>query len=273
MPPTDSVGDLSYSDVCAAAVEAEPHAGGDVPVRSGAVGIWLCGDLGSGGLNHPMGTRGPQEPLIQNASGAVLAYERLRKVSQVDCAGTQTQTFSAVFVYDDGQRAKAFGDLGGCGSVGDGQTISNEGARFLEELLRLWTQQRSAGYVEPGDPVSECATASMIEADPSKAVSAMWCSRGLESDHRGGGSPWLAEGPIPTDVLLEVVGGLGDTTAAHVGEEWNGRAFIMLEDSFGDVSALQSLGAGRYLLSQGGSLSIYTPSPDLAETLDSLRGS
>ncbi|TRY19436.1 hypothetical protein FOJ82_00525 [Tessaracoccus rhinocerotis] len=209
---------------------------------------------------------------MYDVQSAVDKYQSLPKLDDLSCAGTQTVVFTLLLEYDDGREARVDGDLGACGMIGDGHTLSDEGGLFLEHVLGLWEAQRVAGYTYPEEEVGECATASLIRAAATEAVRGVWCSRDMAVETRGGGGSWLQGSPIPADVLHEISEEIG-TATDPAPSDWNTEAFIMLEDQYGDAVALEWLGSRGYAFNDGGGRTAFVPSAELAAALTRLRQS
>ncbi|MDF1487534.1 hypothetical protein [Tessaracoccus caeni] len=253
-----------------------PREAGPGPVTTGATQVWLCGDAvvtdvvprekadpAKGRNGTPSGSRGPMEPLTLNPDELVAAYLNAPEADPMAaCTEEYSLTYRLVFEYPDKEPQVVRGELHGCRTATDGDTVREGGKELYDAAIAAWTEQRrsTADTVEPV-PVSnlDCDIAgTLLPVDLDELRVALVCDFELVSIRE----------PQSIEELIDAVREGGEPFPDDYvwPDEPTGRSVNLLND-FSDALVLTEIREGEFEFFHDGDLRLFRASPELIEHL------
>ncbi|HMR47899.1 MAG TPA: hypothetical protein PKE40_00895 [Arachnia sp.] len=235
---------------------------GPGPVAPGATQAWLCGDAIVQD-DYPSGQRGPLEPLTLNPDALIALYQAapLADPDQA-CTAEYRLTYRLVFEYPDAPSQVVQGELHGCRTTTDGETVRDGGQELYDAAIAAWTEQRRGADPDAEPPhvdTSDCDIAgTLLPADLDELSVVLVC---------GADEVVVREVEDMSEIVDAVVAG-GEPFPADYAwpAELTGRR-VVLRDRFGDALVLMELREGEFELLHDGEFRLFRASPELIEGL------
>lgn len=232
-------------------------------VRTGATRAWLCGDAM---------TAGPTDPLTQDLDALVGRYlDAPAADPDRACSAEYRLGYAVVLQYPDDSFAPIRGELHGCRTLSDGNTVREGGEEFLTTLVDAWTAARTLGSPAEVESSTCEQNASIIPARLDDIASVRLCVTGPD----GVSALDPASDGNNGELARSIAASVKDAEPRSSGQvEFPDHPVrLQLIDPFNGILTLDRTSDGAFSYHVGEREYLWTPSPTVAELIDAASGS
>ncbi|NLE96630.1 MAG: hypothetical protein GX596_01395 [Propionibacterium sp.] len=233
-------------------------------VEEGAERAWFCGDHVPDQADYAWGTMGPLEALETDPDRLVELWHNADDLpADIACTEEYTLSYALVFEYGDGGRKVLQGELHGCRTTTDGQSLRDGGQELFDLARELWAEQRAASP-DLVNPYRPCLTSGFIMTPALEDVTGGALCRNDDED------PSAAATELPEDLVARIRDDILETAAAvdaTAPGPGNTGWTLELATRFAESIRLSTNDGLTYEWLSGNQPMRWEPDPELAEAI------